>query len=160
MLAVSPLKDTSRDENQGEVERFDLPDFGDGTLLDIIDFDDLFIGIDDEDVLPDLEMDPEILADISASGGEESEINTSLSAEKLDGIASGSGSAGSGLNSSWTSAPGEDREILSKREERVASSSNNTSQKQGDKGRKSSTTTTAQSKNSQGKRKVKVINSS
>lgn len=165
MLAVSPLRDTCRDENQGEVERFDLTDFGDGNQLDSIDFDDLFIGINDGDVLPDLEMDPEILAEFSASGGEESEINTSLSAEKLednrkreeDDKVSGSGSASSRLNSSRSSR-GEDGEIVSKREERVAVSTNNTSQKEEYKGRKSSTT--AQSKNSQGKRKVKVITTS
>ncbi|GMN19516.1 hypothetical protein TIFTF001_050938, partial [Ficus carica] len=93
MLAVSPLRDTTRDEKQGEVESstFSIngcggdgfPDFADSNLLDSIDFDDLFIGINDGDVLPDLEMDPEILAEFSASGSEEfSEVNTSVSVEK------------------------------------------------------------------------------
>ncbi|CAN1759525.1 Probable transcription factor GLK1 [Linum perenne] len=57
-----------------------IRDFSDGSdandvlVLESIDFDDLFAGINDGDVLPDLEMDPEILADFSSavSSGEES----------------------------------------------------------------------------------------
>ncbi|ONI16894.1 hypothetical protein PRUPE_3G127700 [Prunus persica] len=91
MLILSPLRDGHhqlKEEKQlggggrdeGEVEGFDFnggnsvgsagldfPEFsgGMGNLLDSIDFDDLFIGIHDGDVLPDLEMDSEIL-DFSA----------------------------------------------------------------------------------------------
>ncbi|KAB1227988.1 Transcription activator GLK1 [Morella rubra] len=156
MLAVSPLRNT-KDERQGEMESFsigasDFSDFSDGNLLDSIDFDDLFVGINDGDVLPDLEMDPEILAEFSVSGGEESETNTSMSFKKFEcntkkeeeDKVSGSGS---GLNSS--SSRGE--EIVSKRDESVVV--NPPPPKEADhKGRKSST----QSKNSHGKRKVKV----
>lgn len=158
MLAVSPLRDICRDENQGEVERFsighgvvgeDLPDFGDGNLLDSIDFDDLFIGINvDGDVLPDLEMDPELLADFSASGYQKLEDVVEATKKEDDDKVSGttSGSAGS------TTTRG-DQEIVSKREEEIVGSRNNTvSHKEG---RKSSSSS-AQSKNSQGKRKVKV----
>ncbi|KAF5481341.1 hypothetical protein F2P56_002002 [Juglans regia] len=151
MLAVSPLRN-AKDESQGEMESFsvcgnEFPEFSDGNLLDSIDFDDLFVGINDEDVLPDLEMDPEMLAEFSVSGGEESEMNTSTSVEKLeDNTKKEEEDKVSGLNSS-SSNRGE--EIVSKRDESVLK---NPPPKEADKGRKSS----KQSKNSQGKRKVKV----
>ncbi|KAA8526342.1 hypothetical protein F0562_008455 [Nyssa sinensis] len=150
MLSVSPLSNT-KDEREGEMEGFSIggdefPDFSVGNLLDSIDFDDLFVGINDGDVLPDLEMDNEILAEFSSSGGEESEMNTSVSSEKVEDNSRKeeedkvSGSGGSSLN--------QGEEIVSKRDEPVEA---NTSPKEADKGRKSS-----QSKNPQGKRKVKV----
>lgn len=146
MLAVSPLRNT-KDENLGETESYsigasDFPDFADGNLLDSIDFDDLFVG----EMLPDLEMDPEILAEFSVSGGEESPNTKKEEEDKV----SGSGS-GSGFNSS--SSRGE--EIVSKRDESVVVNPRPPKQSDHHKGRKSST----QSKNSQGKRKVKVCNS-
>lgn len=157
MLAVlSPLRN-AKDENQGEMESFsvcgnnDFPELSDGNLLDSIDFDDLFVGINDEDVLPDLEMDPEMLAEFSVSGGEESEMNTSTSVEKLeDNTKKEVEDKVSGLNSS-PSTGGE--EIVSKRDESVVM---NPPPKEADKSRKSS----KQSKNSQGKRKIKVISTS
>ncbi|KAM6572507.1 hypothetical protein CsatA_016587 [Cannabis sativa] len=92
MLAVSSLRDTYKDENQGgeAMETSNHINFsingGDGfpDFADCIDFDDLFIGINvDGDVLPDLEMDPEILADFSAEDYNSDDMNTSpLSAEK------------------------------------------------------------------------------
>ncbi|GAV74071.1 Myb_DNA-binding domain-containing protein [Cephalotus follicularis] len=161
MLAVSRLIDATRDENQGEMESFSIgneefPDFSDGNLLDSIDFDDLFRGINDGDVLPDLEMDPEMLAEFSVSGsGEESEINTSGSSmEKADDnlkIEEEDKVSGSGLSSS--SSKGE--EIVSKRNESLAVNplpSNNDV----DKGRKSSAQVKNNNSNNQGKRKMKV----
>ncbi|GFS30596.1 GBF's pro-rich region-interacting factor 1 [Actinidia rufa] len=70
MLVVSPLKDEVR---KGEsMETFLVgEDFSDGNFLDTIDFDDLFIGMDDGDLFPDLEMDSEIFGEFS-----ESEMNT------------------------------------------------------------------------------------
>ncbi|XP_010245592.1 PREDICTED: probable transcription factor GLK1 isoform X2 [Nelumbo nucifera] len=164
MLAVSPLR-CSNDERQGEMESCPdgVGDFSDvfpgGNLLDGIDFDDLFVGIEDGDVLPDLEMDPELLAEFSVSGcsgGEESaEKNASASVGKVEGNDSGrredeeeGKSWASGLVSSSCQTE-ENQEILSKREEAVAV---NPPPKVADKGRKSST----QPKASQGKRKVKV----
>ncbi|MCD9641241.1 glucokinase [Datura stramonium] len=56
MLAVSPLSNTTaRDERGNEMESFalgggggdDFPDFVGENLLDSIDFDDLFVGIND-----------------------------------------------------------------------------------------------------------------
>ena len=77
MLAISPLRNSAKDEREREMESFlmeggeGFPNFLDGNLLDMtIDFDDLFVGIKDGDVLPDLEVD---LAEFSASEGEESE---------------------------------------------------------------------------------------
>ena len=159
MLAVSPLRSTN-DEREGEMESFsigadDFPDFYEGNLLECIDFNDLFIGIHDGEILPDLEMDPEILAEFSVSAGEESDVNTSVTEKKVEDNpkkeeedkVSGTGS-GSGLGYWSSSSRGE--EIVSKRSESVAT---NASPKEVEKGRKSS----AQSKNPQGKRKVKVI---
>lgn len=145
MLAVSPLRNT-KDENLGETESYsigasDFADFSDGNLLDSIDFDDLFVG----EMLPDLEMDPEILAEFSVSGGEESANTKKEEEDKVSGSGSGSGS---GFNSS--SSRGE--EIVSKRDESVVVNLRPPKQTDHHKGRKSST----QSKNSQGKRKVKV----
>ncbi|KAJ4842006.1 hypothetical protein Tsubulata_050690 [Turnera subulata] len=179
MLAVSPLRSTAtnKDEDQGQMESFsvignqEFPDFSDGNLLESIDFDDLFVGIHDGDVLPDLEMDPEILAEFSVStgSGDESDINTSVvSNEKVVEVensnihprqddlqedkVSGSSGSGSGLDSSLNTRG--DQEIVSKRTEPPVV--NPPAPKDGEKSRKSST----QSKNSsianQGKRKVKV----
>ncbi|KAJ4981800.1 hypothetical protein NE237_032637 [Protea cynaroides] len=88
MLAVSPL----RSSNDGEIENFQLggiDDFSDvfssENLLEGIDFDDLFVGIDDGDVLPDLEMDPEMLAEFSVNSGEDSSlVNASVSVGRVD----------------------------------------------------------------------------
>ncbi|ESR59934.1 hypothetical protein CICLE_v10015266mg [Citrus x clementina] len=172
MLAVSPLPNTSKDENQGEmastfaIDTHEFPDFSDTNLLDSIDFDDLFAGINDSDVLPDLEMDPEILAEFSAGGGDqESEMKASASVEKVeennfkkeeeDKVSScGSGAAsGSASGSNFS----KEEEIVSKREEPV-SASLKTLAKDGDKGRSKSSTQTKNNNNNnnQGKRKMKV----
>lgn len=153
MVAVSPLRNTRNDENKGKMESFSIisseefPDFAEGNLLESIDFDDLFIGIDEGDMLPDLEMDPEILADLPTSRCDvEESMNTS--GEKTDEDSSQrkeeeeeeDKTSGSGTGSS--SSKGE--EVFSKREESNAV-----------KGRKSSA---AQAKNNhQGKRKTKVM---
>ncbi|KAF5188372.1 Two-component response regulator-like aprr2 [Thalictrum thalictroides] len=146
MLAVvSPLiSKNGREGDQMENFSIDFDDFSCGNLLDDINFDDIFIGIGDGDVLPDLEMDSDMFAEFSLSGGEESEINVSfsLSNEKVEEEDRGSGSAGSGL----TSNHGE--EIVSKRYESVKINSSSTP-KDVHKGRKSS-------KSSHGKRKMKV----
>ncbi|TYH77732.1 hypothetical protein ES332_D04G175200v1 [Gossypium tomentosum] len=161
MLAVSPLRNTRNDENKGKMESFSIisseefPDFAEGNLLESIDFDDLFIGIDEGDMLPDLEMDPEILADLPTSRCDvEESMNTSV--EKTDEDSSQRKEeeeeedkiSGSGSGSS--SSKGE--EIFSKREEPNAV--DKTPSKYAVKGRKSSA---AQAKNNnQGKRKTKV----
>ncbi|EEF44373.1 transcription activator GLK1 [Ricinus communis] len=152
MLAVSPFigTTTTKDESQEQMDSFgtvcdeEFPD-----LLESINFDDLF-------VLPDLEMDPEILAEFSVSsagsGGEESDINTPVSNEKLEDSSRKDEEdkiSGSGLDSSL-STRGE--EIVSKRDESVVV---NLVSKESDKGRKSSSTQ-AKNSNHQGKRKVKV----
>ncbi|KAL5715819.1 glucokinase [Ranunculus cassubicifolius] len=145
MLAVSPL--ISNNGREGEMENFsiDFDDFSCGNLLDDINFDDIFIGIGEGDVLPDLEMDSDMLAEFSLSGGEESEFNQSFSDEKVE--ESGKieeDDTGSGSGSGLTSTQGE--EIVSKRHESVRV---NSSSKDSHKGRKSS-------KSSHSKRKMKV----
>ncbi|VVB07142.1 unnamed protein product [Arabis nemorensis] len=98
MLTVSPLivKTSSRDSYMAadfaDFTTEDLPDFttvvdfSDEGSLDIFEgidyYDDLFIGFDGDDVLPDLEMDSEILGEYSGSGrDEEQEGNTSTASE-------------------------------------------------------------------------------
>uniref|UniRef100_A0A2P2K4H4 Putative transcription factor GLK1 n=1 Tax=Rhizophora mucronata TaxID=61149 RepID=A0A2P2K4H4_RHIMU len=164
MLAVSPLRcTTAKYENKEQMESFstvgneDFSDFSDKNLLESINFDDLFLGINDGDVLPDLEMDPEILAEFSTSGkGEDSEINTFAYNEKLEDksrkeeedefLGAGSGSQSeSGIS---TRCEG----IVNKRDDSSMLVNRTATQKDGDKGRKSS----KQTKNNHGKRKVKV----
>ncbi|KAJ6741296.1 TRANSCRIPTION ACTIVATOR GLK1 [Salix purpurea] len=159
MLAVSPLRNTAaaKDESQEQMESYstifngEFPDFSDGNLLESIDFDDLFVSIDDEQVLPNLEMDPEILAEffVSKSGGEESDVNTSVSNEKVeDNIHDRKDEedrfSGSGLDS----------KILSERDESVVVNPV-LPDKYGEKGRKSSAHH-AKNNSNQGRKKVKV----
>nr|XP_016480018.1 PREDICTED: transcription activator GLK1-like isoform X1 [Nicotiana tabacum] len=78
MLTVSPLsyKITKNDMESFTIRGIDdFPEFGDGNLLESIDFDDIFLGINvvNDDELPDLEMDSEILAEFSVSSGDESD---------------------------------------------------------------------------------------
>lgn len=149
MLAVSPLRNTSKDGKQGEMESFSIgaeeyPDFAEGSLLESIDFDDLFMG----DALPDFDMDPEILA--AVGGGEESEMNTSATSEKaeLDNGGRREEDKASGLGSG-SSISSKEEEIMSERDEAEIKPKS-----EDDTARKSSA---AQAKNNnQGKRKVKV----
>lgn len=145
MLAVSPVTNGIKDEKEGAMEGFligidEFPDFSDGNLLDRIDFDNLFVRMDSCDVLPDLEMDPEMFAEFSSSGGEESEVNTS-SFEKIEEILREK------KNSSTCNVYNIGEEIASKREESIPA---NRIQTGGEKIKKPS------SKNTEGKRKVKV----
>lgn len=70
MLVLSPLRSSNGDcEREGE---FNL-------LLEDIDFDDLFVGFDDADLLPDLEIDPsEILAEFSVGEADISTTTTTV----------------------------------------------------------------------------------
>ncbi|XP_073307386.1 transcription activator GLK2-like isoform X2 [Primulina huaijiensis] len=164
MLAVSPLR-SSKNERESEMEGFSVEengflDFSGGNLLDSIDFDELFMGINDGDLLPDLEMDTEVLAEFSVSGGEESERNctTSLSVvstnddsgkdEKVSVSVSASASA-SDLGSRSSSLISQGEEIVSKRDGHAAANPS-PEESNDNKGRKSST----HSKNPLGKRKV------
>ncbi|GMJ03340.1 GBF's pro-rich region-interacting factor 1, ARABIDOPSIS GOLDEN2-LIKE 1, GOLDEN2-LIKE 1 [Hibiscus trionum] len=156
MLAVSPLMNTRNAENNGEMESFSIisseefPNFADGNLLESIDFDDLFVGLDEGDVLPDLE----ILAELPASRydvEESSDMNTSIEKtdedinqkrdeeeeEEEEDKVSGSGSSSSS----------------SKGEENLSKIEGKRSSKHGVKGRKSSA---LGKNNKQEKRKTKV----
>ncbi|XP_061947719.1 transcription activator GLK1-like isoform X2 [Populus nigra] len=164
MLAVSPFRNTAttKDESQEQMESYstivngEFPDFCDGDLLESIDFDDLFVSINEKDVLPNLEMVPEILAEfsVSGSGGEESDVNTSMSNEKVEDNSirrkdEEDKFSGSGLDSSLSSR-GE--EIVSKKDESVVV--NPVPSEDGEKGRKP--TTQGKNNNNQRKRKMKV----
>ncbi|KAF7805971.1 Transcription activator GLK1 [Senna tora] len=153
MLSASSLR-ISKDEfeSQREMEGLGMDvgdhfaEFSEGNLLEsFIDFDAFFVG--DGDVLPELEMDPEILAEFSA--GET--MNSSLASLDNQNISdkatnkeeyenkvcsdSGSGS-GSGISDSNSGGGGDGEEILKQ-------ASNNSKAKK--------------SKASQGKRKVKKV---
>ncbi|KZV52692.1 hypothetical protein F511_23155 [Dorcoceras hygrometricum] len=155
MLAVSPLR-SAKNDRESEMEGFTVEengflDFSGGNLLDSIDFDDLFMGINDGD----LEMDSEILAEFSVSGGEESERNctsaVSTDDSGKDDKVSVSVSA-SDLGSRSSSLINQGEEIVSKRDMGHATVNPSPEETHDSKGRKSS----AQSKNPLGKRKVKV----
>jgi len=163
MLAVAPLS-SIRDESQREmeenlsIETCDFADLSEGNLLESINFefdDDFFVCFNDGDVLPDLEMDPEMLAEFSLSSSEESDINSSGGNSKScnDGnMVSIERKLQDEEKVVYSSDSGSSRveEIISKRDESVVV---NPSPKEGEKGRKSS----SQSKNNpHGKRKVKV----
>lgn len=172
MLAVSPLMNT-RDESQREkeeslsIETCDFADLSEGTLLESINFefdDDFFVCFDEGDVLPDLEMDPEMLAEFSLSGGEESEMNSSITV--VDNINKFCDDLHDGNNivrvekklqeeekqgSSSDSGSSRGEEIVSRRDESMVV---NPLPKENEKGRKSSSS--SQKNNHPGKRKVKV----
>ncbi|TYI41468.1 hypothetical protein ES332_A01G023900v1 [Gossypium tomentosum] len=156
MLAVSPLRNnTSTDDDEGEMESTftissdEFPDFADGNLLESIDFDDLFLSIGvDGDVLPDLEMDPEILAELPPAG-EESEMNAS--GEKIEE----SDNQRKDEEENKVSTSKGDEETVSKSEETKAVK---TGSKDGDKGRKSSIKGKSNN-NNQGTRKLKKYRS-
>lgn len=157
MLSVGRLRNT-KDERMGEkIESSffiggggdinEFPDFSSDNLLDSIDFDDLFVGMENEvDVLPDLEMEADILGDFSVSGGEESESFNYNTAENIHVKNTSSKQQNKVSDSdSGTSSLNQGEEILSKRD------SSKSGKGAAEKGKKSS-------KNQQGKRKVKVIN--
>ena len=151
MLALSPARNSARGGCfDGESEFLatscdftinpeeNFPVFADhGDLLDIIDFDDLF-GVAG-DVLPDLEIDPEILAgDFSASS----------SSEKTD-------------SQGETNKKGISGEVVSKRDEdERAMSEKMVNYVDGDSNRKrkySSSSRSSKNNSNEGKRKVKVL---
>ncbi|CAN4105009.1 unnamed protein product [Withania somnifera] len=173
MLAVSPLNNTTAIDDRGnEMESFaiergggggdDFPDFMSENLLDSIDFNDLFVGINDGDVLPDLEMDTEILAEFSVSSGDESDVNNYSSSnifttaikniERKEEIVKAASFSTSDVGSGLTSLnQGEEIVSTQKSEESPLQVNQNITPKESDnKGKKSS------KNNLPGKRKVKV----
>lgn len=124
-------------------EEDEFPDFSDhGDLLDIIDFDDLF-GVAG-DVLPDLEIDPEILSgDFSDHMNASSTITTTTS-DKTD--------------SQGETNKGKGEEVISKRDDAAAETV--TYDGESDRKRKYSSSASFKNNrisNNEGKRKVKVI---
>ncbi|KAL1199610.1 Transcription activator GLK2 [Cardamine amara subsp. amara] len=109
MLTVSPtpfIGNNSRDNSMAadfaDFTTVDLPDFttvgdfSDEGSLDILEgidyYDDLFIGFDGDDVLPDLEIDSDILGEYSGSGRDEEqemEGNTSTASETSERVDGG-----------------------------------------------------------------------
>ncbi|OWM78672.1 hypothetical protein CDL15_Pgr002843 [Punica granatum] len=156
MLALSPPR--SREDGKdtldfpaGSADHHQFIDFGDGNLLDCIDFDDLFtdIEVDGAEFLPDLEMvDPDNIGEFSpTSGGEESEVmNVS---EVLDRTENGA---------SVNDENEEEDKSASERDEpgKVDQSTAKGTDKGGRRvGRKSSSSVQSKNNPPQGKRKVK-----
>lgn len=189
MLAVSPFRGTNEDEIKGqqggEMGAFSsiivggdddddgFGEFSEGSLLESINFEDFFVGINVDvagDELPDLEMGPEILSEFSSmeeSSEENMNCSPSLSMENIednnkadynqphDSIASEKEEeedCDNKVSSASNCESSRAEEIVSKRDE--GKDAMKPSTKEGEqKGRKSS----GQSKkNSHGKRKVKV----
>ncbi|KAF8090297.1 hypothetical protein N665_0479s0002 [Sinapis alba] len=165
MLALSPARNSTSDDGESEFlatscgftinnpEEEDFPEFVvHGDLLDIIDFDDLF-GVAG-DALPDLEMDPEILAgELSDHMNASSTITTTSSSEKTD-------SQGKTTNKKGIS--GKSEEVVSKRDHNESTHVAETVVNyDGDSGRKRKHSSSGSTKNNriinnEGKRKVKV----
>ncbi|XP_017433609.1 transcription activator GLK1 isoform X3 [Vigna angularis] len=166
MLAVAPLRSIKDEKNQREMEGFsmaaksasdddDFRELSEGNLLESINFDDLFVGIDvGGDVLPDLEM----FGEFSVSAGEESsEMNSSAENSKEENdrncVLTVSKKE---VEEDKSSCAASGQEIVSKNGESVVV---NPAPKEGGKGRKSSSAQLKNNSNSnhpQGKRKVKV----
>ncbi|CAJ1978893.1 unnamed protein product [Sphenostylis stenocarpa] len=173
MLAVAPLRSIKDEKNKGEMEGFSMAtattsddvDFGDlseGGLLESINFDDLFVGIDiDGDVLPDLQM----FGEFSVSAREESsEMNSSSANSKVENDKKCVTTASKKEEENKTSCAASDQDLGSNRREEIVSKSGesvvvNPPAKEGGKGKKSTSgqpKSNSSSNNSQGKRKVKV----
>ncbi|XP_015936316.1 probable transcription factor GLK1 [Arachis duranensis] len=152
MLAVSPLRTNRDDEIQGQdmetlsiIGEDDFAELSEGNLLESINFDDLFAGINHADVLPDLEMDPDIFADFSLSGAAHNSSSVVLN-----------GCGKSVSSESRSSSRGE--EIVSKRDGSVVVNPSPSNKEGDNKGRKSSSSSSCQSKNPhQTKKKVKKV---
>ncbi|XP_009403536.2 probable transcription factor GLK1 isoform X1 [Musa acuminata AAA Group] len=146
MLAVEPLRGSNGDEREGAMGSLAVvDDFVDGSLFEDISFGDLFVGMDDGDVLPDLELDPaEILVEFSGAaeglfrvdGATQDVVEEAEERIASHGVAVASGMA-------------EEDPILDTATEVWSASP------EGDRGRKSSAAA-ASMKGSQGKRKAKV----
>ncbi|XP_010904901.1 probable transcription factor GLK1 [Elaeis guineensis] len=80
MLPVSPLRSSNEEERDGEVGGM-VGDFSGDIVLEDINFDDFFMGFDDGEILPVLEVDPaEIFVEFS-EGGEEDSSGMAISVE-------------------------------------------------------------------------------
>ncbi|WOL12437.1 hypothetical protein Cni_G21204 [Canna indica] len=158
MLAVEHLRGSNGDDRDGTaMGHFSADDFADEALqLGDINFSDLFLGLDDGDVLPDLELDSEIFAEFSAAGvledtgavtaGEAEQATTTTTTQDaaevmdLEKLGASATTTTTTTTTTSTTAPSDAR--------RLATAAHD----DGNKGRKSS----AAAKGSQGKRKAKV----
>ncbi|XP_058095789.1 probable transcription factor GLK2 [Magnolia sinica] len=147
MLSVSPLR-SPKDEKEGEISGFFISgsdefseEFSAGDFLNDIDLHDLFVEIDGGDVLQDLEVEQELLAELSSV---ESEVNVSPSSSTT--VEKEEVKREEGEKPSKEVSVEEDR-----REESVVTTNSGSSD--GSRVRKPAK---PQAKGSQGKRKVKV----
>ncbi|RRT34286.1 hypothetical protein B296_00057627 [Ensete ventricosum] len=162
MLAVESLRGSNGDDRDGTLGNFPVSDdFGDEAFLEDVDFGDLFMGIDDGDVLPDLELDPaEIFAAFSV--GEEGS-GKATAVEGAEGALGGDGATRDVVVLEKEMGE-EEKGVKSHREEVVGATTSEDSMvmpselrsesPDGDKGRKPSSPSAT--RGSQGKRKSKV----
>lgn len=143
MLSVSSPLTISNNEREGDVWTLGTDEFSNGcsieNLFDNIDLGDLFVGIEDGDLLHNLELDPEIFAEFSVEGSDL--IASPATSEREEEL------------------PQEGEKDSTQRVE-SATANNSTARKnsvpsEGHRGRKSSKT---QAKGTQRKKKVKVYN--
>ncbi|CAL9202029.1 unnamed protein product [Musa hybrid cultivar] len=155
MLAVEALRGSNGEERDGSSDNFCINgDFTGETLLEDINFSDLFAGIDDGDMLPGLELDPaETFAEFSV--GWEEDSGSAAVAEATDGMLGGVTQDTVVLDGEKYLSHGEEATSETTAEDAAAMPSEARSSTP-DKGQKSSVAAAAAAKGSQGKRKAKV----
>ena len=155
MLAVEALRGSNGEERDGSSDNFSINgDFTGETLLEDINFSDLFAGIDDGDMLPGLELDPaETFAEFSV--GWEEDSGSPAVAEATDGMLGGVTQDTVVLDGEKYLSHGEEVTSETTAEDAAAMPSEARSSTP-DKGQESSVAAAAAAKGSQGKRKAKV----
>ncbi|CAL9205253.1 probable transcription factor GLK1 [Musa acuminata AAA Group] len=155
MLVVEALRGSNGEERDGSSDNFSINgDFTGETLLEDINFSDLFAGIDDGDMLPGLELDPaETFAEFSV--GWEEDSGSPAVAEATDGMLGGVTQDTVVLDGEKYLSHGEEVTSETTAEDAAAMPSEARSSTP-DKGQESSVAAAAAAKGSQGKRKAKV----
>ncbi|XP_064952609.1 probable transcription factor GLK1 [Musa acuminata AAA Group] len=155
MLAVEALRGSNGEERDGSSDNFCINgDFTGETLLEDINFSDLFAGIDDGDMLPGLELDPaETFAEFSV--GWEEDSGSPAVAEATDGMLGGVTQDTVVLDGEKYLSHGEEATSETTAED-AASMPSEARSSTPDNGQKSSVAAAAAAKGSQGKRKAKV----
>ncbi|RRT34523.1 hypothetical protein B296_00049223 [Ensete ventricosum] len=158
MLAVEPLRGSSGEDRDGAMGSFSVADddFAYEALLEDISFGDLFMGIDDEDVLPDLELDPaEIFAEFSVGEEHSGSTTAGETAKGTLGVDGASQDAVVAAVKEHNGGRGDEvMSAMTREASMVTPSRARPSSPDGNKGRTPSAAAAA--KGSQGKRKAKV----
>ncbi|KAL5998875.1 glucokinase [Asimina triloba] len=149
----------SKIERDGDAGSFlaGADDFSDGlsaSLLDDITFEDLFVGMEEGDLLPDLEMDPEMLAEFPLEPSS-SEVNASLPPGSWQVIPKKVEEDEEEKKKKEEKGSRQEEELVIKREKpSVTTAGANSGSSDGDRGGKA---TTSQAKGNPGKKKAKFL---